>query len=165
MTKRARAEIGAPAHDFKLPADGGRTVSLAELRGKAVVLYLYPRDDTSGCTREAIGFSERLPEFEAAGAVVLGLSKDNVASHERFVAKHGLTVTLLSDETAGTIEAYSAWVEKSMYGRKYMGIERSTFLIDAGGVLRREWRNVKVPGHVDEVLGAVRELRAASPAG
>jgi peroxiredoxin Q/BCP len=165
MSKSARAEIGAPAPDFTLPADGGRTVSLSGLRGRMVVLYLYPRDDTSGCTSEAIGFSERLPEFEAAGAVVLGLSKDNVASHDRFVAKHGLKIALLSDEAAETVEAYGAWVEKSMYGRRYMGVDRSTFLIDAEGVLRREWRKVKVPGHVHEVLAAVRELRAASPTG
>jgi peroxiredoxin Q/BCP len=165
MSNPARAGIGAPAPDFTLPADGDRTISLSGLRGRTVVLYLYPRDDTSGCTSEAIGFSERLPEFEAEGAVVLGLSKDNVASHDRFIAKHGLKITLLSDETAGIVEAYGAWVEKSMYGRRYMGIDRSTFLIDAEGVLRREWRKVKVPGHVEEVLAAVRELRAASPAG
>ena len=141
-----------------MPADGGSTVSLKDLRGKIVVLYLYPKDDTSGCTKEAIGFSERAAEFEAAGAVVLGLSKDSVASHDKFVAKHGLAVTLLSDETGETVEAYGAWVEKSMYGKKYMGIDRSTFLIDRDGVLRRAWRKVKVPGHVDEVLAAVRAL-------
>lgn len=161
MTEPARAQIGAPAPDFTLPANGGGEVSLSGLRGRTVVLYLYPRDDTSGCTKEAIDFSGRLPEFEEAGAVVLGLSKDNVASHERFIAKHDLRITLLSDVTAETIQSYGAWVEKSMYGRKYMGIDRSTFLIDAEGVLRREWRKVKVPGHVDEVLAAVRELQGA----
>ena len=158
MSQPARAEVGAAAPDFTLPADGGRTVALTELRGKAVVLYLYPQDDTSGCTKEAIGFSERAPDFEAAGAVVLGLSKDPVQSHDRFVAKHGLRVTLLSDETGETVEAYGAWVEKSMYGRTYMGVDRSTFLIDRDGVLRRAWRKVRVPGHVDEVLAAVRGL-------
>ena len=165
MSQPPRVGIGAPAPDFTLPANGGREVSLSGLRGRAVVLYLYPRDDTSGCTSEALDFSGRLPEFETAGAVVLGLSKDNTASHDRFVAKHDLKVTLLSDGTGETVEAYGAWVEKSMYGRKYMGIDRSTFLIDAYGVLRREWRKVKVPGHVDEVLAAVGELRAASPTG
>lgn len=165
MSQPARAEIGAPAPDFTLPADGGREVSLSGLRGKTVVLYLYPRDDTSGCTREAIDFSGRLPEFEAVGAVVLGLSKDNTASHDRFVAKHDLKVTLLSDANGETVEAYGAWVEKSMYGRKYMGVERSTFLIDADGVLQRQWRKVKVPGHVEEVLAAARDLHAASPTG
>ncbi len=158
MTAPARAETGAPAPDFTLPADGGRTVALKDLRGKAVVLYLYPKDDTSGCTKEAIGFTERAKEFDAAGAVVLGLSKDPVASHDKFVAKHGLKVTLLSDETGETVEAYGAWVEKSMYGKKYMGVDRSTFLIDRDGVLRQAWRKVKVPGHVDEVLEAVRQL-------
>jgi thioredoxin-dependent peroxiredoxin len=158
MSESTRAEVGAPAPDFTLPADGGRTVGLKDLRGKAVVLYLYPKDDTSGCTKEAIGFSETAAEFEAAGAIVLGLSKDPVASHAKFVAKHGLKVTLLSDETGETVEAYGAWVEKSMYGRKYMGVDRSTFLIDREGVLRQAWRKVKVPGHVDEVLAAVRAL-------
>lgn len=154
-------EVGTPAPDFTLPADGDREISLDKLRGKPVVLYLYPRDDTSGCTREALDFSERLAEFEAEGAVVLGLSKDNVASHDRFIAKHGLKVTLLSDTSGEIAEAYGSWVEKSMYGRKYMGIDRSTFLIDGDGVLRHIWRKVKVPGHVEEVLSALRELGAA----
>jgi thioredoxin-dependent peroxiredoxin len=157
-TEHAEATIGAPAPEFTLPADGGRTVALGDLRGKTVVLYLYPKDDTSGCTKEAVAFSERAAEFEAAGVVLLGLSKDPVASHDRFVAKHGLALTLLSDETGETVETYGAWVEKSMYGRKYMGIDRSTFLIDRDGVLRRVWRKVKVPGHVDEVLAAARAL-------
>lgn len=159
MSAASRIEIGDPAPDFRLPADGGREIALSELRGKPVVLYLYPRDDTSGCTREALDFTEKLPEFEAAGAIVLGLSKDNTASHDRFIAKHGLKVTLLSDTSGEIAQSYGAWVEKSMYGRKYMGIDRSTFLIDGGGVLRRIWRKVKVPGHVEEVLAAVRELQ------
>jgi peroxiredoxin Q/BCP len=151
-------KIGAPAPDFSLPADGDRTISLAGLRGKTVVLYLYPKDDTPGCTREAIGFTEHKDAFEEAGAVVLGLSKDTVAKHDRFIAKHGLGITLLSDADGDTIERYGSWVEKSMYGKKYMGIDRSTFVIDGEGVLRRVWRKVKVPGHVEEVLEAVREL-------
>lgn len=159
MSAASRIEIGDPAPDFRLPADGGREIALSELRGKPVVLYLYPRDDTSGCTREALDFTEKLPEFEAAGAIVLGLSKDNTASHDRFIAKHGLKVTLLSDTSGEIAQSYGAWVEKSMYGRKYMGIDRSTFLIDGEGVLRRIWRKVKVPGHVEEVLAAVRELQ------
>jgi peroxiredoxin Q/BCP len=161
MTDTAQAGIGAPAPDFTLPADGGRTVALRHLRGKTVVLYLYPKDDTSGCTKEALGFSEKAAEFEAAGAVVLGLSRDPVASHDRFVAKHALNLILLSDETGETVEAYGAWVEKSMYGRKYMGVDRSTFLIDREGAIRRVWRKVKVPGHVDEVLSAAHALAAA----
>jgi peroxiredoxin Q/BCP len=161
MNETPRAEIGAPAPDFTLPAHGGRTVALGDLRGRTVVLYLYPKDDTSGCTKEAIGFSEKAAAFEAAGAVVLGLSKDPVQSHDRFAAKHALNLILLSDETGATVEAYGAWVEKSMYGRKYMGVDRSTFLIDRAGAIRQVWRKVKVPGHVDEVLAAVRELAAA----
>src|SRR5690625_4879693 len=161
MSESSRVEIGEPAPEFTLPADGGREISLGQFRGKPVVLYLYPRDDTSGCTREALDFTEKLPEFEAEGAAVLGLSKDNVASHDRFITKHGLKVTLLSDTSGETAQAYGAWVEKSMYGRKYMGIDRSTFLIDGEGVLRRIWRKVKVPGHVEEVLAALRELETA----
>ena len=152
-------EIDAPAPDFTLPAGGGRTVALRDLRGKTVVLYLYPKDDTSGCTKEAIGFSEKAAEFEAAGAVVLGLSKDPVASHDRFAAKHGLNLTLLSDETGETVEAYGAWVEKSMYGRKYMGIDRSTFVIAPDGRIAKIFRKVKVPGHADAVLQAVKALK------
>ena len=149
---------GAPAPDFSLPANGGATLSLSDYKGKKVVLFMYPRDNTSGCTKEAIGFTEKLAEFEAAGAVVLGLSKDSVASHDKFVAKQNLGIPLLSDENDQVVEAYGAWVEKSMYGKKYMGIERSTFLIDGDGVLREIWRKVKVPGHVDAVLEAVKTL-------
>ncbi|MEM0987707.1 MAG: thioredoxin-dependent thiol peroxidase [Pseudomonadota bacterium] len=154
----ADLEIGAAAPAFTLPADGGKTVSLSDLAGQKVVLYLYPRDDTPGCTKEAIGFTEKKAEFEAAGAVVLGLSKDTVAKHDKFIAKHDLGVTLLSDEDNAVIDAYGSWVEKSMYGKKSMGIERSTFLIDGQGKLARIWRKVKVPGHVDEVLEAVQAL-------
>lgn len=154
----ADLEIGAAAPAFTLPADGGKTVSLSDLAGQKVVLYLYPRDDTPGCTKEAIGFTEKKADFEAAGAVVLGLSKDTVAKHDKFIAKHDLGVTLLSDEDNAVIDAYGSWVEKSMYGKKSMGIERSTFLIDGQGNLARIWRKVKVPGHVDEVLEAVQAL-------
>ena len=151
-------EIGKPAPAFDMPTDGDGTVSLAGLKGKTVVLFFYPKDDTSGCTAEAIAFTEQLPAFEAGGAVVVGVSKNSVKSHDKFKAKHDLKVILGSDEETGVAEAYDVWKEKSMYGRKYMGIERSTFLIDADGVLRQEWRRVKVPGHVDTVLKAVQEL-------
>ena len=151
-------QIGDPAPAFSLPASGGNTIALDELRGSAVVLYFYPKDDTSGCTKEAIGFTEKLAEFEADGTRVLGLSKDSMAKHDKFIAKHALGVTLLSDEGGETVDAYGAWVEKSMYGKKYMGIERSTFLIDKEGVVRQVWRKVKVPGHVDEVLAAAKSL-------
>lgn len=151
-------EIGAPAPDFTLPADGGKTASLSDFAGKAVVLYFYPKDDTPGCTKEAIGFTEKIGEFEAAGAAIIGASKDPVKKHDKFVAKHGLKVMLISDEESDLCEQYGVWVEKNMYGKKYMGIERSTFLIDGEGVLRHSWRKVKVPGHVDAVLEAVKEL-------
>ena len=151
-------EIGAPAPEFSLPADGGRTVSLDQLRGKKVVLYLYPKDDTPGCTKEAIGFTEHGKAFEEAGAVVLGLSKDTVAKHDKFKAKYELPFTLASDEDGTLCEAYGTWVEKSMYGKKYMGIDRATFLIDGQGKIAQVWRKVKVPGHVEEVLAAAKAL-------
>ena len=151
-------EIGNPAPTFTLPTDGGGTVSLADLKGKAVVLYLYPRDDTPGCTKEAIGFSEHIEAFEAANAVILGLSRDTPVKHDKFIAKHDLKVRLLSDEDTSVIDAYGAWVEKNMYGKKSMGIERSTFLIGPDGLLKQIWRKVKVPGHVEAVLKAVQEL-------
>ena len=149
--------IGEPAPDFDLPGDGGQ-VSLAALKGKKVVLYFYPTDDTSGCTAEAQGFTAEADAFAAAGAQVVGVSKDSVARHAKFRAKYGLAPLLGSDQDGDVVERYGAWVEKSLYGRKYMGIDRSTFLIDAGGVVRRIWRKVKVPGHVAEVLEAVRAL-------
>lgn len=151
-------EIGAPAPAFTLPASGGETVALSDLRGRKVVLYFYPKDDTPGCTKEAIGFTEAQAEFEKTDCVVLGLSKDTVAKHDKFVAKHELGITLLSDAEAETVEAYGAWVEKAMYGKKYMGIDRSTYLIDRNGNLARIWRKVKVPGHVEEVLEAAKDL-------
>ena len=138
--------------------DKGATVSLADLRGQRVVLYFYPKDDTPGCTKEAQGFSEMAPEFEKAGVALLGVSKDSVASHAKFTKKYDLAFPLGSDPEGKAIEAYGAWVEKSMYGRQYMGIERSTYLIDRSGQLAGVWRKVKVPGHVAEVLKAARAL-------
>lgn len=146
------------APDFTLPRDGGDLVTLSALRGSAVVLFFYPRDDTSGCTTESIGFSEALQDFAEAGVQVFGISKDSVASHEKFVAKRGLTTPMLSDENGTTCEDYGVWKEKKMYGKTFMGIERSTFLIDTEGKVARVWRKVKVPGHVEEVLEAARAL-------
>lgn len=146
------------APDFQLPADGGRNIGLADFRGKKLVLFFYPKDDTSGCTAEAAAFSALLPEFEAANAGVLGMSPDSALKHDKFKQKHGLNVLLASDEQKTTLQAYGVWAEKSMYGRKYMGVERSTFLIDAEGRIARVWRKVKVPGHAEEVLKAVRNL-------
>ncbi|MEM9751531.1 MAG: thioredoxin-dependent thiol peroxidase [Pseudomonadota bacterium] len=149
---------GAAAPGFDLPTDGDGRVSLADLKGKTVVLYFYPRDDTPGCTKEAIGFTESADAFAKAGAVVIGLSKDTVAKHDKFKAKHELGVILASDADDDVTERYGVWVEKNMYGKKSMGIERSTFLIDGDGVIQKIWRKVKVPGHVDAVLAAVEEL-------
>lgn len=153
-------EAGSPAPDFDLPTDGGGRVSLSDLRGRPVVLWFYPKDDTPGCTKEAIDFSALSGEFEAAGARLVGVSKDPPATHDKFKAKHQLAPTLASDEAGGVVEAYGAWVEKSLYGRKYMGVDRSTFLIGADGAIRRVWRKVKVPGHAAEVLKAVQQLNA-----
>lgn len=150
--------IGSRAPAFSLPADDGSKVSLKDLGGKKIVLYFYPKDDTPGCTTEGIAFSALKKKFDAAGAVVLGVSKDSVEKHCKFRDKHGLTVRLLSDEDGGMLEAYGVWGEKSLYGRKFMGITRTTFLIDAKGVVRQIWPKVKVNGHADEVLAAVREL-------
>ena len=150
--------IGQTAPDFTLPRDGGGEVSLSALRPGKVVLYFYPRDDTSGCTTEALDFTGRLSDFKAAGAEVIGVSKDTVAKHEKFIAKHGLGVTLVSDADGTLCEDYGVWVEKKMYGKTHMGTERSTFLIDRAGVVQAEWRKVKVPGHVEAVLEAVRAL-------
>ncbi len=151
-------EISEPAPNFTLPRDGGGEVTLSDLRGSIVVLFFYPRDDTPGCTKESIGFSEQLQAFAAAGAQVFGISRDTVAKHDKFVAKHSLTTPLLSDAESTVCEDYGVWVEKNLYGKKSMGIERATFLIDGNGDISRIWRKVKVPGHVDEVLEAVRAL-------
>lgn len=151
-------DVNDMAPDFTLPRDGGSTMSLADFKGKALVLFFYPKDDTSGCTKESIGFSVALQDFAAAGAAVVGVSKDSVKSHDKFVNKHSLTVPLLSDEDSTMCEDYGVWAEKSMYGKSYMGIERSTFLIDGEGRVARVWRKVKVPGHVEEVLAAVKAM-------
>jgi len=150
--------IGQPAPAFTMPTDGGGSVSLKDLRGKKVVLYFYPKDDTPGCTKEACGFRDTLRDFSSVDAVIIGVSRDSVAKHDKFKAKYELPFTLASDEDGKTSKAYGTWVEKSMYGKKYMGLDRSTFLIDEAGVLRAEWRKVKVPGHVEEVLAAAKAL-------
>ncbi|MFV3075755.1 thioredoxin-dependent thiol peroxidase [Niveispirillum fermenti] len=150
--------IGESAPDFTLPTDGNGSVSLSDLRGRNVIVYFYPKDDTSGCTAQACGFGESLPQFQKVDATIIGISKDSVASHDKFKAKYNLPFILASDKDGDVTERYGAWTEKNMYGRKYMGIERSTFLIDKHGVVRGVWRKVKVPGHVDAVLKAAQEL-------
>lgn len=157
-TDMADLDVGDVAPQFELPRDGGGSLNLAALRGSPVVLYFYPQDDTPGCTNEAIGFSQLKPEFEKAGAVVIGLSPDSVRKHDRFKAKHDLTIDLVADEERKVIEAYNLWVEKTMYGRKYMGVERATFLIGKDGRIARMWRQVRVKGHAEEVLEAARAL-------
>jgi peroxiredoxin Q/BCP len=149
---------GSKAPAFKLDADGGGAVSLKDFAGQKLVLYFYPKDDTSGCTKEAIEFTAALAQFKKAGTAVIGVSKDTVAAHDKFKSKHNLKVQLASDPDGDMIESYGAWVEKSMYGKKYMGIDRSTFLIGGDGVIAKVWRKVKVPGHVDEVLAAAKAL-------
>ncbi len=151
-------EVGDKAPNFNLPTDGGGNISLNDLKGETVILYFYPKDDTPGCTKEACGFRDALPDFSKVKATVIGVSKDPVKKHEKFKDKYDLTFPLASDEDGAVCEAYGAWVEKSMYGRKYMGIDRSTFLIDGKGVIRGIWRKVKVPGHVDEVLKTTQAL-------
>ncbi len=151
-------ENGMTAPDFALPDADGETVELSALRGHPVVVYFYPKDDTSGCTAEAKDFTCLAAEFAKAGVQLLGISPDSPASHRKFQQKHDLNVRLLADEARAAAEAYGVWVEKSMYGRKYMGVERATFLIDKAGKVARTWRSVKVPGHADEVLAAARAL-------
>jgi peroxiredoxin Q/BCP len=151
-------EVGSPAPSFTLPGAGGQAIALSSLAGKKVVLYFYPKDDTSGCTQEAIEFNSLKGEFSAAGAEVIGVSPDSPKSHGKFAVKHGLDLTLLSDEAKETLQAYGVWVEKSMYGRKYMGVERTTVLIGADGRIAKVWSKVKVPGHANEVLEAVRAM-------
>ena len=150
--------VGKPAPKFEMPTDGGGAVSLTSLKGKRVVLYFYPKDDTPGCTTEACGFRDALPDFGKVKATVIGVSRDSVAAHDKFKAKYKLPFTLASDADGKTSAAYDTWVEKSMYGRKYMGMERSTFVIDEKGVVRGVWRKIKLPGHVEEVLAAVKNL-------
>ena len=149
---------GELAPDFTLPASGGNDIALSAYRGRIVVVFFYPKDDTSGCTAEAISFSALKPQFDALDAVVIGLSPDTVKSHDKFRLKHDLTVELASDEEKQVLQAYGVWVEKSMYGRKYMGVERTTVLIDRDGRIARVWNKVKVPGHAAEVLEAARAL-------
>ena len=147
-----KLSAGMQAPDFTLPTDGGGSIKLSSLKGQAVILYFYPKDDTSGCTAQACGFRDAMPNFAGAKAKIIGISKDSVASHDKFKAKHDLTFTLASDKEGHVCEDYGVWAEKSMYGRKYFGIVRTTFLIDKKGVIRHVWDKVKVPGHVAEVL-------------
>lgn len=151
-------KLGDKAPAFKLATDGGGNISLSALKGQPFVLYFYPKDDTSGCTREAQDFSENLKKFERLGINVVGVSKDGVASHDRFKTKYKLKLTLASDPEVETAQAYGVWGEKTLYGRKYMGMERATFLVDAKGVIREIWRKVKVSGHVEAVLAAAKTL-------
>ena len=149
---------GDAAPDFDLTDDAGAAARLKDYAGEKLVLYFYPKDDTSGCTKEALDFSRLLPEFEKAGAKVLGASPDKPASHAKFKGKHGLALRLGADESKAALEAYGAWAQKSMYGRVYMGVERSTFLIGRDGTIAKVWRKVKVPGHAEAVLEAARAL-------
>jgi peroxiredoxin Q/BCP len=150
--------VGRKVPDFSLPATGGGNWKLSAARGSKVVVYFYPKDNTSGCTQEGVAFADLDKAFRKEGTVVVGVSPDSLASHEKFKSKMGFPFELLADEEKKACELFGVWKEKSMYGRKYMGVERSTFLIDEQGVLRREWRKVKVPGHAEEVLDAVRDL-------
>ena len=150
--------VGDIAPDFDLPTDGGGQAKLSDFKGRTLVLYFYPKDDTTGCTNEANGFSELAGEFAKVGATVIGVSKDSVKSHDKFKAKYGLDFTLASDVEGKTVEAYGSWVQKKLYGREYMGVDRSTFLIDGEGKIRQLWRKVKVPGHVAAVLAPAQAL-------
>jgi thioredoxin-dependent peroxiredoxin len=150
--------VGHAAPDFTLPTDGNGTVSLSSLKGKSVVLYFYPKDDTSGCTKEAIAFNGLKKQFASANTEIVGLSADSVASHDKFKKKYALDFTLGSDEGKSMLEAYGVWVEKSMYGKKYMGIERTTVLVDKAGKVAAIWNKVKVDGHAEEVLAAAQKL-------
>ncbi len=151
-------EIGKKSPNFKLPRDGGGFLSLSDFAGKTLVIFFYPKDDTSGCTKEAIGFTEHLGDFDEVGAAVIGVSKDTIVKHEKFITKHGLKVPLLSDVEGEMCDAFGVWKEKSMYGKTYMGIERSTFIIDGNGIIREMWTKVRVKGHVETVLNAVQNL-------
>ncbi len=150
--------VGDVAPDFELEGDGGNKVSLSALKGKPVVVYFYPKDDTPGCTKEAIAFTEQSDAFARLGVTIIGLSPDTAAKHDKFIAKHNLAIRLGADTEKEVAEAYGVWVEKSMYGKKYMGVERSTFLVGADGKIVEIWRKVKVPGHADAVLEAARAL-------
>jgi len=152
--------IGDKAPDFSMPSDGGGTVTLSDFKGRYLVLYFYPKDDTPGCTKEAIGFTENKSEFDALNASILGVSKDTPAKHDKFIAKHDLKVSLGSDESGDMIESYGVWVEKNMYGKKYMGIERATYLIGPDGNILEIWRKVRVKEHVAAVLTPVQKHAA-----
>lgn len=154
--------IGDTAPDFDMPTDGQGRVRLSDLKGQKVVLYFYPKDDTPGCTTEACTFRDMLPDFSNVNALVLGVSKDDAKKHDKFKQKYELTFPLVVDEDGSVCAAYGTWIEKSMYGKKYMGIDRATFLIDEQGKIQKIWRSVKVPGHVEEVLSAVQELKKAA---
>ncbi len=149
---------GDKAPAFKLATDGGGEVSLAGLEGKAFVLYFYPKDNTTGCTREALEFTKLAKKYQDLGVAVIGVSADSVASHERFITKHKLKLTLASDPETKVAQAYGVWGEKTLYGRKYMGMERATFLVDKAGTIREVWRKVKVDGHAEAVLAAAKTL-------
>jgi peroxiredoxin Q/BCP len=151
--------VNTKAPDFTLPRDGGGTVTLSDLRPGKVVVYFYPKDDTSGCTLESIDFTKQLPAFKEAGATIIGISKDSVKSHDKFAAKHGLGVILASDENATTCEDWGVWAEKSMYGKTYWGIARTTFVIAGDGTVANVFEKVKVNGHVDAVLAAVKAVK------
>jgi peroxiredoxin Q/BCP len=151
-------DVGDMAPDFTLPTDGGGEISLSALKGKKVIVYFYPKDLTKGCTTQACEFRDSLPDFSAADAEIIGISKDSVSSHDKFKAKHELTFDLASDEEGTVCDAYGVWKEKKMYGKTYMGIERSTFLIDADGKIAQTWRKVRVNGHVAAVLQATADL-------
>ena len=151
-------EIGQPAPDFTLPRDGGGEITLSAMKPQKVVLFFYPKDDTKGCTTEAIAFTGLADEFAAAGATIIGISKDTVAKHDKFIAKHELGVALASDAESDVCEQYGVWKEKSMYGKKYMGIERTTFVIDGDGNIAAAWPKVKVAGHAEAVLDAVKAM-------
>ncbi len=158
----ASLEIGDKAPDFTLPTDGNGEITLSKLRGEKVVLYFYPKDDTPGCTTESCGFRDNLSNLNKAGVQVIGLSKCSVAKHDKFKAKYDLNFPLASDENGTTCEDYGTWGEKSMYGKKYMGIERSTFLIDENGKIQNIWRKVKVDGHVEDVIATIKNTKAAA---
>jgi thioredoxin-dependent peroxiredoxin len=158
MPAPSKLALGQPAPDFTLPRDGGASLSLAALKGKAIALYFYPKDDTSGCTKEAMEFNALRADFAAANTLLLGVSPDSVKSHDKFRDKYTLEFPLLSDEEKSMLDAYGVWVQKSMYGKTYMGVERTTILIDAAGKIARIWNKVKVDGHARDVLEAARSL-------
>ena len=155
-------QIGDKAPNFKLPTDGDGKIALSDFKGQKVVVYFYPKDDTPGCTKESCGFSDALKKFEKLNTAIIGISKDSVAKHDKFKAKYKLKFPLASDENSDTCENYGVWKEKNMYGKKYMGIERSTFLIDEQGKIAAIWRKVKVPGHVEDVQAAAEDIAKAA---